>query len=101
MEADDATRLSLKTELLQQIEVLGQKQSLFPSQNKPIDKIVQQLEDINPISYPLYGDRLLTLVGDWQLIYASRGTVVTAKNGSVLNLLFSFKALNLTHSVCN
>ena len=77
MAEDDATRSSLKTELLRRVEVLGQQQALFPSKGELLDEIVQQLEEINPISHPLRLDNLPTLIGDWQLIYASRGTVVT------------------------
>ena len=51
MMGDDATRASLKTELLQHLEALGQ-QALFPSEQEPIDQIVQQLESINPIERP-------------------------------------------------
>ena len=77
MVEDDATRSSLKTELLRRVEVLGQQQALFPSKGESLDEIVQQLEEINPISHPLHPDHLPALIGDWQLIYASRGTVVT------------------------
>ncbi|MBE9052788.1 hypothetical protein IQ243_20640 [Nostocales cyanobacterium LEGE 11386] len=74
---DDATRLSLKTELLQRVEVLGLQQALFPSTEESIDEIVRQLESINPTEHPLSPQHLPSLLGEWQLVYASRGTVVT------------------------
>lgn len=77
MVKDDATRIALKTQLLQHIENVGLQQSLFPISNEPIDKIVQKLEEINPIPYPLQSNYISFLFGNWELIYASRGTVVT------------------------
>jgi len=66
----------LKTQLLAEIEALGQ-QALFPSKESIIDEIVRQLESINPISSPLHPHYVPQLLGDWQLVYASNGTVVT------------------------
>lgn len=85
MVGDDATRATLKTELLQRLEALGQ-QALFPSEQEPIDKIVQQLEGINPIERPLNVYHLPSLLGNWQLVYASRGTVVTRSFASLPNI---------------
>jgi hypothetical protein len=83
MATDDATRIALKTELLQRVEALGLQQALFPSDGEPIDEIVQQLENINPIPNPLHPDHLPSLLGNWQLVYASKGTVVTRKLASI------------------
>jgi hypothetical protein len=83
MLGDTATRLALKTELWERVEALGFHRSLFPSSNEAIDKIVEQLESMNPIPYPLSRNHLSTLLGDWQLIYASRGTVVTRTVASI------------------
>lgn len=83
MMGDDATRAALKTELWRQVEALGSERCLFPSQGEPIDEIVQQLEDINPIPHPLNASHLPSLFGNWQLIYASRGTVVTRSFASI------------------
>ncbi|WP_322734153.1 hypothetical protein [Nostoc sp. ChiQUE01b] len=59
---DDATRFTLKAELLEGIEKLGLHQSLFPNSNESIDKLVRQLETINPIRQPLASNSLrLTL----------------------------------------
>ncbi|HEY9728703.1 MAG TPA: PAP/fibrillin family protein, partial [Chroococcales cyanobacterium] len=77
MEEDDATRFALKTELLQRVEALGLQKALFPSDGGSIDAIVQQLEGMNPIPHPLQPEFLPSLFGSWQLVYASRGTVVT------------------------
>ncbi|BAY22526.1 PAP fibrillin [Calothrix sp. NIES-2100] len=79
MADDEAKRSSLKTELLQRIEALGLQQSIFPSPDETIDSIVQRLENVNPTVRPLSVNHLSSLVGSWQLIYASRGTVVTRK----------------------
>ncbi len=83
MATDDATRIALKTELLQRVEALGLQQALFPSDGEPIDEIVQQLENINPIPNPLHPDHLPSLLGNWQLVYASKGTVVTRQLASI------------------
>ncbi|MBD1901302.1 PAP fibrillin [Coleofasciculus sp. FACHB-125] len=83
MVGDDATRFALKTELLQRVEALGLQQALFPSDGEPIDEIVQQLESINPIPQPLHPNHLPTLLGNWQLVYASKGTVVTRQIASI------------------
>jgi hypothetical protein len=83
MVEDDATRFALKTELLQRVEALGLQQALFPSDGEPIDEIVQQLESINPIPHPLHPDHLPSLLGNWQLVYASKGTVVTRQVASI------------------
>ncbi|MDZ7961183.1 MAG: PAP/fibrillin family protein [Aulosira sp. DedQUE10] len=77
MAADEATRSSLEAELLQRVEALGLQQSIFPSQDETIDRIVQRLENINPTDRPLNANHFSSLIGNWQLIYASRGTVVT------------------------
>ena len=77
MALDDTSRLALKAELLQRVEVLSLQQAIFPEPEPAIDKIVGQLEEINPISQPLSFENQSTLFGSWQLIYASRGTVVT------------------------
>ncbi len=83
MVGHDATRFALKTELLQRVEALGLQKALFPSDGEPIDEIVQQLEDINPIPHPLHPDHLPSLLGHWQLVYASKGTVVTRQLASI------------------
>lgn len=76
MTADEITRSTLKTELWQRVEALGIDRALLPSPAGPIDLIVQQLENINPIPRPLSCDLLPNLLGNWQLIYASNGTAV-------------------------
>ena len=83
MVEDDATRIALKTELLQRVEALGLQQALFPSNGEPIDEIVRQLESLNPIPRPLHPDHLPSLLGNWQLVYASKGTVVTRQLASI------------------
>jgi len=83
MVKDDATRIVLKTELLQRLEALGLQQALLPSNGEPIDEIVRQLESINPIPQPLNPDHLPSLLGNWQLVYASKGTVVTRQLASI------------------
>ncbi|MBD1908054.1 PAP fibrillin [Trichocoleus sp. FACHB-6] len=83
MVGNDTTRIALKTELLQRVEALGLQQALFPSDGEPIDEIVRRLESINPIPQPLHSDHLPSLLGNWQLVYASRGTVVTRQLASI------------------
>lgn len=79
----------LKTKLFSQIEILGKEQSLLPFSDTSIDETIRQLEDTNPISQPLLPDNLSSLVGDWQLIYASNGTVVTRPIAEITNFLGS------------
>ena len=79
----EATRLLRITQLLQQIEALNPQQALFPDPNQSIDEIVQSLEKITPISQPLQPDCLPYLVGEWDLIYASQGTIVTRQVASL------------------
>ncbi|MEM8828504.1 MAG: PAP/fibrillin family protein [Cyanobacteria bacterium P01_G01_bin.19] len=67
----------LKTKLFSQIEVAGKERSLLPFSETLIDETIRQLEDINPISQPLSSNNFNLLIGDWQLIYASNGTVIT------------------------
>ncbi len=77
MVGNDATRLALKTEFFRRVEALGPQQALFPSRNEPVDENVLRLEAVNPIPQPLRLDHLPSLLGNWQLVYASSGTVVT------------------------
>ncbi|MBC1225173.1 PAP fibrillin [Nostoc sp. UCD121] len=91
MVEDNAARFALKTELLLRIEKLGLQQSLFPSSDELIDQLVQQLEDISPILQPLQPNDLPSLLGNWQLVYASAGTVVTRQIASIPDFLGGIK----------
>jgi hypothetical protein len=71
---ENTTTIALKAELLQQLEVVSLQQALFPEPETAIDQIVLSLEEINPTPQPLSSHYLW---GEWELIYASRGTVVT------------------------
>lgn len=77
MMGNDTVRLSQKNELWQRLQALDMQQALFPSPQPQIDEIVKQLESINPISKPLSVNHQADLSGNWQLVYASRGTVIT------------------------
>ena len=79
MAGDDATRSALKMDLFQQVDALGRQQALLPFEGGPIDNLVLQLEEMNPTPNPLQVDHRQLLVGNWELAYASRGTVVTRK----------------------
>ncbi|ODH02544.1 PAP fibrillin [Nostoc sp. KVJ20] len=83
MAEDNTARFALKTELLLRIEKLGLQQSLFPTSDELIDKLVQQLEGISPIPQPLQPKHLPSLLGNWQLVYASAGTIVTRQIASI------------------
>ena len=71
------TNQDLKTKLFSQIEILGKERSLLPFSDTSVDETIKELEDTNPIPQPLLPDRLSSLIGDWQLVYASNGTVLT------------------------
>ena len=73
----DTSRQSFKTELAQRLEALPSQQAIFPQSEPDIDKIIQQLEAFNPNPQPLNFENQALLSGNWQLIYASNGTVVT------------------------
>ena len=75
----------LKTELFSQIEALGRERSLLPFSEASIDETIGRLENINPIPQPLHPDSFTSLLGDWQLIYASNGTVVTRPISEMTN----------------
>ena len=83
------TNRDLKNQLFSQVEILGKEQSLLPFSDTSIDETIQQLEDTNPISQPLLPDNLSSLVGDWQLVYASNGTVVTRPIAEITSFLGS------------
>lgn len=79
MSEDNTSRKSLKTELIGQLEALPFEEAIFPEAEPEIDKIIEQLEQFNPIFQPLSVENQSKMFGDWELIYASRGTVVTRK----------------------
>ena len=83
------TEQDLKTQLFSQIEVVGIERSLLPFSEILIDETIEQLENINPITQPLKPDNLSSLVGEWQLVYASNGTVVTRPIAEITNVLGS------------
>lgn len=74
---DDKSRTMLKAELWQQLQGLSLRQTLFPSQDRSLDELVVQLEALTPIVDPLASEHQGTLMGEWELVYASQGTVVT------------------------
>lgn len=76
---DEETRSTLKAQLFHQVAALGIENALFPSEAEAIDQLVVQLEQLNPTPHPLHPDSLAQLLGRWELIYASRGTVVTRR----------------------
>ncbi|BAZ17131.1 fibrillin [Calothrix sp. NIES-4071] len=74
--------LTTKQELLRRLEALEFKQRLFPASSEQVDALVKALEDVNPTDNPLSPHHNL-LSGSWDLIYASRGTVVTRSFASI------------------
>ena len=92
----------LKTKLFSQIEILGREQSLRPFSTPHIDETIRELENVNPITRPLSLDNFSSLVGEWQLIYASNGTVVTRPLAEVANLVGSgIKVKKIWQSINN
>jgi hypothetical protein len=88
---DNVARIGLKNKLLSQVEALSLQQALFPSKEESIDAIVQQLENINPLVNPLNISNLPCLSGNWQLIYASNGTVLTRPLASISDFFGAIK----------
>lgn len=70
-------RNDLKARLIRQIRALDTQAAILPAPSPAIDQLIQQLEDLNPNRHPLSTELLSTLVGNWTLIYASQGTVLT------------------------
>lgn len=83
------TRQNLKQDLLYRITTLGQ-QALLPTERSELDAIVQQLETLNPTPLPLAPENRSLLLGDWKLLYASNGTVVTRRltDGITINAIW-------------
>ena len=71
--------LTLKASLLEQIQQLDRQQALLPSSYPSIDTTVEQLESLTKVTQPLQPENWPALVGTWELLYASRGTVVTRR----------------------
>jgi len=83
MTVENTNKKLLKTELLQQLSALSFQQAIFPNSEPPIDNIIQKLEEINPTLQPLNSQNQALLSGEWQLIYASNGTVVTRQVATI------------------
>ncbi|MDX2099065.1 MAG: PAP/fibrillin family protein [Leptolyngbyaceae cyanobacterium bins.59] len=79
----------LKAELLQRLQELSLEQALFPNVDNGLSDLVIQLEQVNPTPFPLQVQFLPNLLGNWELIYASRGTVVTRNLDSLTQPFFS------------
>ena len=78
MNSQAEARQVLKQDLLRRAAELGQD-AVLPTQKAAMDTIVRQLESLNPTPEPLALSQRALLLGDWSLIYASRGTVVTRR----------------------
>ena len=79
----------LKEKLFSHIEAAGKERSLLPFAEISIDETIKQLEGVSLISQPLSSNNLSSLIGDWQLIYASNGTVITRPIAEITNILGS------------
>lgn len=85
-----ADRQAIKAQLLAEIGALDQQQALLPSDEAAIEPLIVQLESLSPTAAPLAVEQRQTLLGSWQLIYASRGTVVTRRLPSLVPGFVSF-----------
>ncbi len=83
MTAENTARTSLKTKLIRRLAALSLQQAIFPQAEPNIDKIIQTLEEINPTPQPLNLNNQALISGNWQLIYASNGTVVTRQVATI------------------
>jgi hypothetical protein len=72
-------RAQLKAELLASIAALDPQQALLPAQATSLAPLIEQLEACTPIADPLSPENSQVLSGEWTLIYATRGTVVTRR----------------------
>ncbi|AFY54534.1 PAP_fibrillin [Rivularia sp. PCC 7116] len=83
MKVENQSNDSLKTQLIQQVEALPFQQAIFPQSEPDIDRIIQNLEEINLTPHPLNFENQALISGSWQLIYASNGTVVTRQVATI------------------
>lgn len=90
----------LKANLLQHIQDLDRSEALLPSHHPDIDNLITDLEAVTPIPQPLMAANLPTLLGTWELIYASQGTVVTRRIDGMMNLPIGIRRVwqRLTHT---
>lgn len=74
----DRERAKLKAELLRAVEMLGENALKAPSspERENVERQVVQLESMNRSDKPLVTQTDM-LLGEWTLVYASRGTTVT------------------------
>ena len=89
-----SANLDLKNQLFTQIDILGQEQSLLPFSDTLIDQMIGQLETINSVLQPLNPTNFSYLAGEWQLVYASNGTVVTRPIAEITKTLGSTIKVN-------
>ena len=88
------TNTELKTKLFSQIIAIGNEKALFPLADSEIDATIKQLEKSNPTKQPLDNSQKELLIGDWELVYASNGTVVTRPLAEATIVLGSALKLN-------
>jgi hypothetical protein len=81
MSLSATSRTNLKKSLINHIQFLDPLDALLPSQHPDIDRLIHHLEDLTPIQEPLSKPHLSKLLGNWRLVYASQGTVVTRQVG--------------------
>ncbi|MGF1478052.1 MAG: PAP/fibrillin family protein [Cyanophyceae cyanobacterium] len=91
----------LKTELFYQIETLGPERSLLPFSEASIDDNIRRLENINPIPQPLRPSNSTALLGDWRLVYAANGTVVTRSMAEIANVFGSAIAVQIWQTLAS
>ncbi len=84
----------LKTKLLSQIIAIGTEKALFPLADPEIDRTIKQLVELNPTPQPLAETQRNLLLGDWELVYASNGTVLTRPLAEATIVLGSALKLN-------
>ena len=77
--SEGCDRTQLKAELLSSIAALDPQQALLPAQGASLAPLIEQLEACTPVSNPLSSENGPALSGEWALIYATRGTVVTRR----------------------
>ncbi|MEO1432404.1 MAG: PAP/fibrillin family protein [Cyanobacteria bacterium J06633_8] len=83
MAVENLNRNSLKKQLIKLVVALPSQEAIFPQPELNIDEIIHKLEEINPTPQPLNLDNQALLSGNWQLIYASNGTVVTRQVATI------------------
>ena len=76
----------IKDRLFEQISSIGKESALLPFANVEIDRTIEELENSSAVAKALEVNQRDILLGEWELMYASNGTVVTRPLAEITNV---------------